>query len=102
MLFSTFVLLSTLFAVNAVTLVEESKYVQKPSGSASFTMYSGCGSPGGDDNRRSHLGRPVTDFFLTIACGETGEWVHGSNEPTCLWCPTGPWACTLFLLGQHR
>jgi hypothetical protein len=72
MLFSTFVLLSTLLAVNAVTLEKRTAgYVQNPSGSASFTVYSGCGSPG-DDNHRSHL-RPVTELFLTIACGKTGS-----------------------------
>jgi len=58
MQFSTFILLSTFLAVNAVTLSERTAggYVQSPSGSASFTVYSGCGSPG-DVNPNSHLGR---------------------------------------------
>jgi hypothetical protein len=68
MLFSTFFLLSTLLAVNAGKTAN--KYLQQPSGSASFTMYSGCGS-GGNDNHCSHPGRPVTELFLIIACGKT-------------------------------
>lgn len=53
--FSTFVLISTLLAANAVALEERgATYLQESSGSASFTEYSGCGSPG-DDNYFSHL-----------------------------------------------
>jgi hypothetical protein len=52
MLFSTFVFIqvSTLLAVNAVTLGERGadNYVQHSSGSASFTMYSGCANTGDD------------------------------------------------------
>ena len=50
MLFSTLILLSTLFTANALTLEERAaaKYQQKASGLASFTVYSGCGA-GGDE-----------------------------------------------------
>ena len=65
MLFSTFVFiqLSTLLAVNAVAVEERAaaNYLQHPSGTASFTAYSGCAETG-DDNL-SHLRRPVTEFF---------------------------------------
>lgn len=48
MLFSAISLLSGLLAVNALALEERATggYVQNPSGAASFTMYTGCGSPG--------------------------------------------------------
>ncbi|PPQ79063.1 hypothetical protein CVT26_003968 [Gymnopilus dilepis] len=47
MLLSIFGLLGSLLAVNGLALEERATggYVQNPSGSASFTMYSGCGSP---------------------------------------------------------
>ena len=76
MLFYIFVLLSPLLAVNAVTPVERAaaKYIQNASGSATFTTGSAlhdCESAPGDDNHCFHLGRPVTELFLTIACGKT-------------------------------
>jgi hypothetical protein len=45
---SVFTLLSGLLAANAVALEERAMdgYIQRPSGFASFTVYSGCGSPG--------------------------------------------------------
>ena len=91
MLFSTFVHLSTLLAVNAVALEERAaaKYVQKSSGSASFTMYSGCGSPGDDDNHCSYLGRPVTELFLTIACGMTGSGFTAAINQLAFGAPPG-------------
>ena len=92
MLFSTFVLVSTLLAVNALTLEERAAdgYIQNPSGSASFTMYSGCGSPG-DNNHCSHLGRPVTNiiFFLTIACGKTGSGFTAAMNQLAFGAPPG-------------
>ena len=89
MLFSTFVFLSTLLAVNAVTLEgRAAKYVQNPSGSASFTMYSGCGSPG-DDNHCSHLGRPLTELFLTIACGKTASGFTAAMNQLAFGAPPG-------------
>ena len=106
MLFSTFILLSTLFTVNALTLEEraKAKYHQKSSGSASFTVYSNCGA-GGDDNHCSHLGRPVTEFFDNHSLRRSGKWVLGSNKPICLWCRTRRWAwrClrSLFLFDRH-
>lgn len=50
MLFTTIIVLSGLLAVNAAALEERAigGYVQRSSGSASFTMYSGCGAPGDD------------------------------------------------------
>ena len=109
MLFSTFVLFCSLLVVNALTLEERAAggYVQKPSGSASFTMYSGCGAPG-DDNHCSHLGRPVTNkkCFDNSMWQDGGEWVHGSNKPTCLWCPFRRWGwrClrSLFLFDRQQ
>ena len=88
MLFSTFFLLSILLAVNAVDLKKchkkghghsnstsnrektANKYVQHSSGSASFTVYSGCGAGGDDNYYCSHPRRPVTELFLIIACGK--------------------------------
>ena len=90
MLFTNFVLLSTFLAVNAVSLEERgaSGYVQNPSGSASFTMYSGCGSPG-DDTHFSHLGRLVTELFLTIACGKTGSGFTAAMNQLAYGAPPG-------------
>ncbi|KAF8817487.1 endoglucanase [Phlegmacium glaucopus] len=70
MLFSTFILLSSLLAVNAVTLGERAapNYVQKPSGSASFTVYSGCGSP---------------------ACGKTGSGFTAAMNQLAFGAPPG-------------
>ena len=49
MLFFTFVFISTLFAVNVVArrkCAATNKYVQHSSGSASFTVYTGCAETG--------------------------------------------------------
>lgn len=41
-------ILARLVAANPITLEDRAVggYIQNPSGSASFTMYSGCGAPG--------------------------------------------------------
>ncbi|KAF4611193.1 hypothetical protein D9613_006908 [Agrocybe pediades] len=46
-LFTSFAILAGLLGVNAVALEERATggYIQNPSGQASFTHYSGCGSP---------------------------------------------------------
>lgn len=72
MLFATIILLSSLLAVNAFVVEKNKKtiggYVQKSSGSASFTVYSG-GGPGGDNSPLPSRTRPYADSFETIACG---------------------------------
>ena len=93
MLFSTFFLISALqvLAANAVALEERAanKYVQHPSGSASFTVYSGCSSGGGKDNHFSHLRRLVTDLFLTIACGYSGSGFSAAMNQLAYGAPPG-------------
>ena len=76
MLFSTFVFISTLFAVAQAVALEEraacrsadktNKYVQHSHGSASFTVYSGCGAGGNAITTALCLSEdnPVTEFIL--------------------------------------
>jgi hypothetical protein len=101
MLFSTFFLLSTLLAVNAVTqkkchsgksrttnkTVTADNYVQHPSGSASFTVYTDCGS--GGDNYCSHPRRPVTELFLIIACGKATSGFTAAMNQLAFGAPPG-------------
>ena len=93
MLFSTFILLSTLFTVNALTLEKSAadslKYLQKPHGDASFTVYTGCGTPGNDSHHCSHLGRPVTELFLTIACGKSASGFTAAMNQLAFGAPPG-------------
>src|SRR5882762_8726952 len=108
MLFSTFFFIPTLLAVNAVALEERAAatYVQQASGSASFTEYSGCGSPGDDNPLLSSQTTCTELLFFDNSLWHNGEWVHCSNEPTCLWRPARPWAwrClwSLFPFDRHR
>ena len=52
------------------------------------------------------IGDDLTELFFDNSLWKNGEWVHGSNEPTCLWCSTRPRAWrrlwSLFPLDRHR
>ena len=91
LVFSPFVFISTLLAVAQAVALEEraaakSKYIHDhSSGSASFTVYSGCGSA-------LIWGDPVTEllFFDNSlwhnSLWHSGVWVYSNNKPTCLYC----------------
>ena len=50
--------------------------------------------------------RLVTELFFDNSLWHSGEWIYGSNEPTCLWCSTRRWGwrClwSLFPSDRHR
>ena len=52
------------------------------------------------------IGDDLTELFFDNSLWKNGEWVHGSNEPTCLWCSTRPRAWrrlwSLFPFDRHR
>jgi hypothetical protein len=90
---SVLVLISSFLLAGAVhgsTLLEsrtQGDYVQNPTGTASFTFYSGCGSPGKPHS--AYLQGANAECSILIACGKTASGYTAAMNQLAFGAPSG-------------